>query len=165
MIKKNRPVFLCGFMGCGKSTIGKILAKKLGREFIDLDDFIEKREGMTIPEIFAQKGEPFFREQETKALSELPQSVGVIATGGGTLLKKENGDLAKSLGTAVFIDAPFELCYERIKGDPHRPIAASSTREQLLERFEQRRPLYLKNSDFSVDGTQTPLQIVMEILA
>ena len=164
MIKKNKPVFLCGFMGCGKSTIGKTLAKKLGREFVDLDSYIEKREGMTIPEIFAQKGEPYFRDLESEALRTLPATVGVVATGGGTLLRRENGDLAKSLGTSVFIDTPFALCYDRIKDDPHRPIAASSTREQLLERFEQRRPLYLENSEVTVDGTLTPIQIAQEIL-
>lgn len=164
MIKKNRPVYLCGFMGCGKSTVGKLLAKKLGKEFIDLDDYIEEREGMSIPQIFEQKGEPYFRERESEALADLPTSAGVVATGGGTLLKKENGDKAKSLGTVVYIDAPFELCYERIKGDGNRPIAFNSTKEQLLERYEQRKPLYCENSEFSVDGSGTPMQIVNEIL-
>ena len=64
----------------------------------------------------------------------------------------------------VYIDAPFELCYDRIKDDPHRPIAVSSTREQLLERYEQRVPLYRENSDISVDGTGTPMMIAAEIL-
>ena len=165
MIKKNRPVFLCGFMGCGKSTIGRLLAKRLGMGFIDLDDYIEQQEGMKIPEIFAQKGEAYFRERESRALGELPSSAGVIATGGGTLLRRENGDLAKSLGTVIYIDTPFEKCYERIKDDPHRPIAASSTKEQLLERYEQRKPLYIENSEFSVNGSAAPMQIVNEILS
>jgi shikimate kinase len=164
MIKKNKPVYLCGFMGCGKSTVGRLLAKKLGKEFIDLDDYIEEREGMTIPEIFEQKGEPYFREKESEALADLPASAGVVATGGGTLLKKENGDKAKSLGTVVYIDAPFELCYERIKGDENRPIAYNSTEEQLRERYNQRKPLYIENSEFSVDGSGTPIQIASEIL-
>lgn len=128
MIKKNRPVYLCGFMGCGKSTIGRLLAKKLGREFVDLDDYIVQREGMSIPQIFEQRGENYFREVEAVALSELSAAAGVVATGGGTLLKKENGDCAKSMGTVVFIDAPFDICYERIKGDKNRPIAYNSTR-------------------------------------
>ena len=88
MIKKNRPVYLCGFMGCGKSTIGRLLAKKLGREFVDLDDYIVQREGMSIPQIFEQRGENYFREVEAVALSELSAAAGVVATGGGTLLKK-----------------------------------------------------------------------------
>ena len=164
MIKKNKPVYLCGFMGCGKTTIGRLLAKKLGKEFIDLDDYIEQREGMTIPEIFAQKGEPYFRQKESEALSDLPPSAGVVATGGGTLLSEVNGELARSLGTVVFIDCPFEVCYGRIKDDPHRPIAASSTKEQLKERYEQRKPLYQAHSDFAADGSGTPMMIVTEIL-
>jgi shikimate kinase len=164
MIKKNKPVYLCGFMGSGKSTVGKLLAKKLGKEFIDLDEYIEEREGMTIAEIFEKKGEPYFRETESKALADLPASAGVVATGGGTLLRRENGDKAKSLGTVVYIDAPFELCYDRIKGDRTRPIAYNSTEDQLRERYIQRKPLYTENSEFSVDGTGTPMQIVTEIL-
>ncbi len=164
MIKKNKPIYLCGFMGCGKSTIGKLLAKKLGKEFIDLDEYIEKLEGMKISEIFDKKGEAYFRQRESEALSSLPASTGVVATGGGTLLKKENGDIAKSVGTSVYIDTPFEVCYERIKGDESRPIAYSSTKEQLLERYNQRKPLYIENSDFSVNGNNAPMQIVNEIL-
>lgn len=164
MIKKNKPVYLCGFMGCGKSTVGKLLAKKLGRDFIDLDSFIEENEGMSIPEIFEQKGEDYFRRKETLALSQLPPSVGVVATGGGALLKPENAEIARAHGTVVFIDAPFKLCYERIKNDPHRPIAANSTKDELLERFNMRRPLYLAHSDITADGTGTPMQIVSQIL-
>ena len=164
MIKKNRPVYLCGFMGCGKSTIGRQLARKLGREFIDLDTYIEEREGMKISEIFAEKGEPYFRQKETEALSDIPASVGVIATGGGALLSRENADIARKLGTVIYIEVPFEICYARISGDQSRPIAFSSTKEQLLERYNMRHPLYSAHSDLSVDGSGTPLQIVNEIL-
>ncbi len=164
MIKKNRPVYLCGFMGCGKSTIGRQLAKKLGREFIDLDTYIEEREGMKISQIFEEKGEPYFRQKETEALSDIPSSVGVIATGGGALLTDENAEIARKLGTVVYIDVPFEICYDRIKGDKSRPIAFNSTKEELLERYNSRHTLYSKHSDISVDGSGTPLQIVTEIL-
>lgn len=68
------------------------------------------------------------------------------------------------MGTVVFIDAPFDICYERIKGDKNRPIAYNSTREQLLDRYEQRKLLYKKNSDFSVNGNAAPMQIVSDIL-
>lgn len=164
MLKKNRPIYLCGFMGCGKSTIGVQLAKKLGRGFIDLDSYIEKREGMTIPEMFAEKGEPFFRERETAALRDIPRSIGVIATGGGALLTENNAEIARSVGTVVYIDVPFELCYARINGDKNRPIAAGSTKEELLERYNSRHPLYTAHSDIIVDGSGTPMQIVQEIL-
>ncbi len=164
MLKKNRPVYLCGFMGCGKSTIGALIAKKLGKELIDLDKYIEQREGMSIPEIFEQKGEPYFRSAESAALADLPSSAGVVATGGGALLSKANGELARSIGTVVFIDADFELCYSRIKNDPNRPIAYNSTKEQLKQRFDDRRPLYMENSDIIVDGNGTPMQIAAAIL-
>ena len=159
-----RPVFLCGFMGCGKSTVGKVLSKKLGTSCIDLDAYIEQTEGMTIPEIFEKKGEPYFRVAETKALEALSGECKVIATGGGALLSEKNGRLAKSAGLVVFIDTEFDTCYSRIKDDPHRPIAFNSTREELFERYEYRKPLYTANSNCIVSGSLTPVEIAEEIV-
>ncbi len=150
-------------MGCGKTTVGKLLAKQLGCKCIDLDDYIEQQAGMSIPEIFSQKGEPYFRELETKALTDLAAVGAVVATGGGALLSDKNGEVAKSSGLAVFIDTDFDTCYDRIKDDPHRPIAASSTKEQLKERFDSRRPLYMAHSHSSVSGDAAPLAIAAEI--
>ena len=161
---KNVPVYLCGFMGCGKSTVGKLLAKKLGTECLDLDDYIEKHEAMTIPEIFEQKGEAYFRAAETQALKDLAGECKVIATGGGALLSEENGALAKNAGLAVFIDTDFETCYARRKDDPHRPIAYNSTKEQLRERFDSRRPLYKAHSNCIVSGDLRPIEIADEIV-
>lgn len=161
--KKMKPVFLCGFMGCGKSTVGKILAKKIGCECIDLDKYIEDTEGMTIPEIFDKKGEPYFRAAETKALAAFADIGGVVATGGGTLLSDENGETAKKAGMVVFIDTHFNTCYERIKDDPHRPIAYNSTKEQLQERFDQRRPLYAAHSHYQISGGYPPVVIASKI--
>ena len=161
---KNVPVYLCGFMGCGKSTVGKLLAKKLGTECLDLDDYIEKHEAMTIPVIFEQKGEAYFRAAETQALKDLAGECKVIATGGGALLSEENGALAKNAGLAVFIDTAFETCYARIKDDPHRPIAYNSTKEQLRERFDSRRPLYKAHSNCIVSGDLRPIEIADEIV-
>lgn len=158
-----KPIFLCGFMGCGKSTVGKILAKRLKCCCIDLDDYIEEQEGMTIPEIFEQKGEPYFREKETEALAAFGDIGGVVATGGGALLSDKNGETAKKSGMAVFIDTDFNVCYDRIKDDPHRPIAASSTREQLKARFDDRKPKYQAHSHFTVSGGYPPLVIAVKI--
>ncbi|MBR1862799.1 MAG: shikimate kinase [Ruminococcus sp.] len=157
------PIYLCGFMGCGKSTVGRILAARLRCRCTDMDDYIEKQEGMTIPEIFEKKGEPYFRAAETQALKDLAGQWGIIATGGGALLSDENGSTAKSNGMVVFIDTALETCYERIKNDPHRPIAASSTKEQLSERFEQRRPKYKQNSHYTVPGSYPALVIAVKI--
>lgn len=160
-----KSIYLCGFMGCGKSTVGRILAKKLDLRFVDMDDYIEKIEGMSIPEIFEKKGEPYFREAETKVLEELGRSDCIIATGGGALLSEKNGSVAKANGTVVFIDTDFEECYSRIKDDPHRPIAASSTKEQLKERYDQRRPLYLAHSHFSVEGSARPKELADSVIS
>ena len=158
-----KTIYLCGFMGCGKSTVGRILAKRLKCSFIDLDDYIEKQEGMSIPEIFGKKGEAYFRQLETDALRELSGIGGVVATGGGTLLSEENGSLAKEIGFVAFIDTEFYTCYNRIKDDPHRPIAASSTKEQLRERYDQRKPLYCAHSHIAVSGGYPPIVIAVKI--
>ena len=157
------PVFLCGFMGCGKSTVGRILARRLKCKCTDLDDYIEKQEGMSIPEIFEQKGEPYFREKETEALAAFRDTGGVVATGGGALLSEKNGETAKNAGMVVFIDTDFRVCYDRIKDDPHRPIAASSTREQLKERFDDRRPKYMAHSHYAIAGGYPPIVIAVKI--
>ena len=87
---KMKAVYLCGFMGCGKSTIGRILAQKCGCALVDMDDYIVEREGMTIPQIFADKGEKYFRDTETAVIGELAEKNCIIACGGGAMLKKEN---------------------------------------------------------------------------
>ena len=79
MNNKKKTVFLCGFMGCGKSTVGKLLAHKLGCGFTDMDNYIVEKQGMPIPQIFAEKGEDYFRDAETDAVRELSEKAGVIA--------------------------------------------------------------------------------------
>ena len=160
-----KPVFLCGFMGCGKSTVGRILARNLGVKLVDLDNYIEKKEGMKIPEIFDKKGEEYFRALETSALKEFKKLGGVVATGGGTLLSEENGKTAKESGVVIFLDVPFEVCYGRIKDDPNRPIAYNSTKEQLEERYNTRRPLYEAHSDYKISGNFSPAETANKIKA
>ena len=159
----TKTVFLCGFMGCGKSTVGKVAARMLGVEFVDLDEFIEQQEGMSIPVIFSKKGEDYFRDCETKAIKDFEGKGAVIATGGGALLREENAKAAQRSGVVIFIDTDFETCYERIKDDPHRPIAYNSTKQQLRERFEQRRPLYQAHSQITIDGSLSPAQMAQII--
>ena len=156
-------VFLCGFMGCGKSTVGVLLAKNLGCSLLDTDELIVKREGMTIPEIFEKKGEPYFRELEKQVVSELSGGKAVVSCGGGTMLSDENAKAAREKGTVVYIDTSFESCYERIKDDSNRPIAASRTKEQLLDLYNTRAVKYRSNSDCSVDGEGSPMEIAAAI--
>lgn len=158
-----RNIYLCGFMGCGKSHMGRMLSKKLDCTLVDLDAYIEEKEGRTIPEIFAQDGEPHFRELEAKYIREMPEN-SVVATGGGAIINPVTAETARNAGTVVFLDADFELCYNRIKGDTHRPLVMKNTKEQLLELFSKRREIYLKHSDFSVDSNKSATEILDMIL-
>ena len=159
-----KAVYLCGFMGCGKTTVGKILAEKLGTDFYDMDEYIVEREKMKIPQIFAEKGEKYFRETETAAIKELAEKKGIIACGGGAMLKKENAEIAAENGIAVYIDVPFEVCYGRISGDRNRPIVMSNTKEELEFIYDSRIPLYRENSAITVSGDGTAEEIADRIL-
>lgn len=158
-----KNIYLCGFMGCGKSYMGKKLSEKLSCTLVDLDAYIEEKEGRTIPEIFAQDGEPHFRELEAKYIREMPEN-SVVATGGGAIINPVTAETARNAGTVVFLDADFELCYSRIKGDTHRPLVMNNTKEQLSELFLKRREIYQKHSDFSVDSNMNETEILDIIL-
>lgn len=158
-----KSVYLCGFMGCGKSTIGKILARKNGCGFVDMDDYIVEREGMTIPQIFAEKGEQYFRDTETEVIRELSEKSAVIACGGGAMLKKVNSEIAMENGVVVYIDIPFEACYERISGDTNRPLVMNNSKEQLEGIYNSRVPVYRDNSTVTVDGTGSAEEIAARI--
>ena len=160
-----KAVYLCGFMGCGKTTVGKILAGKSGCGFLDMEEYIVEREKMKIPQIFAEKGERYFREAETAAIGELAGKGGIIACGGGAMLKKENADIAAGNGVIVYIDVPFEVCYRRISGDRNRPIVMNNTKEELEFIYDSRVPVYKENSTFTVSGDGTAEEIADRILS
>lgn len=146
-------------MGCGKSTVGKLLAQKLNMRFIDLDDYIEETEGMKIPDIFKEKGEPYFRSAEAKAVEELSAKDTVIACGGGTILNDYSAEIARKNGVVVFLDIPFEVSYERIKDDSNRPLVMANTKESLNELFNKRHDIYKKNSSVTIDADCAPAQL------
>lgn len=158
-----KTIFLCGFMGCGKSAVGKILAQKICCEFYDMDKYITEKEKMEIPQIFAEKGEKYFRETETEAIRGLAGKQGVVACGGGAMLKKENAEIAAEKGNVIYIEAPFAVCYSRIKGDANRPIVMNNTREELEFIYESRVPVYRENSGITVSGDGTPEEIAERI--
>ena len=159
----SRAVYLCGFMGCGKTTVGRVLADLLGTAYADMDAYIEKSEKMSIPRIFSQKGEGYFRDAETRAVGEMGKNGGVIACGGGAMLREENARIAGENGIVVYIDTPYDICWERIKDDPDRPIAAANTKESLRELYEKRKALYTAHSGFRADGTGSPSEIAAQI--
>ena len=152
-------VFLSGFMGCGKSTIGKLAAKKLGCGFCDTDDLIVRTLEMTIPEIFEKKGEPFFRQTEAEIVKSLCGKKIVAACGGGAMINPDTAKAAAESGSAVvFLDVPFDICYERISGDENRPIVMRSTKEELEALYNERRAVYMKHSTIQLLCTGNPME-------
>ena len=159
-----KTIFLCGFMGCGKTTVGNMVSIESGRVFVDMDSYIEDFEKRTIADIFAAEGEAHFRALEREAVVRLAESGFVVATGGGAMVDPVNAVAAKKGGSVVFIDTPFEVCYSRIKGDKRRPLAANSTEEELRQRYDARREKYLAAADKVIDGSGTPIEVAVRIL-
>ena len=159
-------IFLCGFMGCGKSTVGAAVAKKLGCGVCDTDEMIVKIADMSIPEIFEKKGEPYFRTPEAEVVKSLCGKTVVAACGGGAMLNADTARAARESGSkVVFLDVPFETCYERIKDDTNRPIVVRSTKEELRALYDQRRSVYLRNSTHKIDCSGSPAEISALITA
>jgi shikimate kinase len=140
----NRHIIITGFMGSGKTTIAGGLARILGCEMLDLDHVIAEREGRTAREIIEQDGEESFREVETRILREVLENspTGVIALGGGAWTLERNRNLINKHGcVTVWLDAPFELCWERIlSSGSNRPLARDEGQARML--YAQRRPQY-----------------------
>ncbi|MBQ4465810.1 MAG: shikimate kinase [Oscillospiraceae bacterium] len=157
-------IFLCGFMGCGKSTIGQKLAKKLNVPFTDMDEYIEQQAGKTIPEIFAQEGEEHFRDLETGAVRDLSEREGVIACGGGAMLRDINAKIAAEHGIVLFLDVPFRTCYLRI-ANTDRPIVRRSSRQELYNLYRKRRGVYRRHSTHQIDAGQSATVMVQKITA
>ena len=155
-------VFLVGFMGCGKSTVGLLLGERLRIPFLDLDDRIEADQKSTILEIFQSSGEPFFRQIESRLLEDLcAGKAAVVALGGGALTVGGNRELLSRHGVTIWLKAPLQLVEERCADQDHRPLARD--REQLRRLFSQREPLYrTANLQVEVAG-KTPDQISDEI--
>ncbi|QKS70934.1 shikimate kinase [Paenalkalicoccus suaedae] len=136
-----QTIVLIGFMGAGKTTIGKLLADKTGVHFTDLDQYIEKQAGKTIKDIFKDSGEAEFRRLESAALKDLLSRGGIISTGGGVVENKKNVEEMLMHAFVIYLHADFETLYERIKQDTARPLA-SLDKELLQKRYTNRLPLY-----------------------
>ncbi|MCI5851357.1 MAG: shikimate kinase, partial [Sutterellaceae bacterium] len=135
----KRVVYLIGMMGAGKSTVGKMLSQRLGWDFIDMDREIERREGRTIPEIFASDGEAGFRQLESGLLEELSRRLGlVVATGGGAVLAPRAQGLMSGSGLVVYLRVDAETSYARTKSDRSRPNLESDDRMQRIRELLER---------------------------
>ena len=151
-VYKRSNIALTGFMGCGKTTIGKKLAELLNMDFIDLDQKIEAEQNMSISEIFEKKGEMYFRELETQACHELNTLENtVIATGGGTVIRDRNAEILKENCLIVFLNQSLEQIEKNLSGSYARPLLqVANVSEHIKSLYDFRTPQYLANSDVIV---------------
>ena len=160
-------LFLIGFMGAGKSSVASALGNSLKREVLEMDQCISEQEKMTIPEIFAQKGEAYFRQCETQLLRDCanrePQ---VVSCGGGVPMRQENVEAMRACGTVVLLTARPEVIRERVKDDHNRPLLEGHKDVPYISGLmEQRRPHYEAAADLTVDTSDLTIQeVCREIL-
>jgi shikimate kinase len=160
-----KKVYLVGYMGCGKSAIGKRLSFATKMPYYDMDNEIVKRTGLTIPQIFEMYGEEYFRELETEYLRSFRDEFCIIATGGGVAMRKENREIMRKTGLVFFLNAPFRDIWRRISTDRNRPIVQRSTRSDLEKLFNDRKPHYLHSAHFKVETENRSLREIMDYIA
>ena len=156
-------IFLIGLMGAGKTTVGKLIAKNLGKTFYDTDHVIEQRTGVKIPTIFELEGEAGFRKRETEALIELAHLDNIVlATGGGAIIAPENRDILRQYGYVIYLRANVNELYLRTRNDKNRPLLQNVDAKAKLEQlFHARNPLYTETSDLIVDTGHQPVAVIV----
>jgi shikimate kinase len=159
-LKRTPGIYLVGFMGSGKSTLGKLLAEEIGWTFADSDDLIEQATGLSIPALFESKGEDEFRNLEHQALRKLVDQIErgrphVVALGGGAFVSARNVQLLQNNGVSIWLDCPVELLERRVARHTHRPLAKDPARFRQL--FEERRAAYSR-ADYRIDIAEIDAQ-------
>lgn len=163
-----RNVFLVGMMGAGKTTAGRMLARRLKRTFLDSDQEIERRCGVKVPVIFEIEGEAGFRQREAAVIAELTAREDVVlATGGGAVLAEANRRHLAARGTVIYLHAPPPALYDRVRQDRNRPLLATGDPlARLHELYAVRDPLYREIADIVVDtGRQSAQTLARRLLA
>lgn len=166
-MKRKKNIILIGFMGSGKTTVGLKLSYRLQTPVEDTDKLIEQRESRTISEIFAVKGEAYFRNLETELLGEIAERkfVRIISVGGGTPVRRENRELLKRCGTVVYLRIRPETVYRRLAGDTTRPLlACENPLEKIRMLLSEREEAYEECADIVIDVDEVPTeQIINEL--
>lgn len=158
-------MILIGYMGCGKSTVGRRLSYRLRKPYVDTDKLIELKAGMSISEIFAGQGEGAFRDMETECLKtmfEFKQDY-VIAVGGGLAMREENRSLMQKLGTVIYLRAEPDTIYTRVKNDTKRPLLQGEDPMGKIKRMlELRGPVYEKAAQIVIDVDGKTFQEILD---
>ena len=161
-----RNLVLVGFMGSGKSSVGRILSSLTGFALVDTDTLVAQEAGQSIPAIFKQHGEDHFRALETKVLQSLVGRIGlIVATGGGVIVAEENRKLLPQIGPVVWLDASPEQLYQRVKHSKRPLLQTDDPRRTVEELYRQREPLYREAATVRIDsGTLTHRQTAEAVL-
>ncbi|MGE0591115.1 MAG: shikimate kinase [Vicinamibacterales bacterium] len=160
---RTDKLYLVGFMGAGKTSVGRALSRRIGWRLEDVDERIEHRERRTVADIFASHGEPYFRQVERTVLRDLlPAREVIVATGGGTFAEPDNRALMLSDGAVAWLDLPFERLVARIPADGRRPLAAD---RQSMEQLYHRRLLSYCEAHVRVDASRPLEEVVERLLA
>lgn len=155
-------VYLIGFMGSGKSAVGRRLSYLLKMPYYDMDKEIEKSEKKSISEIFEQEGEAYFRTIETEFLKNFRNESCIISTGGGVTMNDENIRIMRKTGLVLYLDATFNDIWIRVKNTKNRPLVQSNTKEELEQLYMRRRKSYKKAAHITILSENRPLRQVTE---
>ncbi|MBQ8519526.1 MAG: shikimate kinase [Agathobacter sp.] len=163
----NKNIFLIGFMGCGKSTMARLLTEEMGAELIEMDETIEAEAGLSINEIFEKYGENHFRDLESELVLRITEKGGaVVSCGGGAILRPENVENMKKNGQIIYLSAQPETIYQRVRHSTTRPLLNGNMNvEYISSLMEKRLPRYLAAADkiITVDGKEKR-EVLEEIL-
>ena len=155
-------IVLCGFMGSGKTVVGKELAKILGVKFVDTDELIEEEQGVAIKAIFATHGEDYFRDLEYEMCKKVAEMNGVVvSTGGGAMTFKRNVDAINEGSKVVFLDASFDVICDRIGDSTTRPLFQDKEKAKKL--YDERKDKYLSAADYVINGDMGARKTAMQI--
>lgn len=158
-----KNIILTGFMGTGKTSVGKRLAREFNLKFIDTDDLIEKEAGICINEIFARFGEAYFRRLESKVINEVSSDENmIIATGGGAVVNPTNLLVLKKNGTLICLTASIDVILSRVGSGDERPLISEGDKKETISNLLKARELFYKKADFIVDTTTKSIKEVVE---
>ncbi|MCI8566777.1 MAG: shikimate kinase [Lachnospiraceae bacterium] len=170
MGKSKEPIYLIGFMGCGKSTIGRALAKRLGVNCLEMDEILVKRAGKPIAKIFEEDGEEVFRRMESELLCETAGQAAVVSCGGGVALRTENAERMRQNGIVFLLAATPQTIYERVKKHTGRPLLNGHMNvEYIAQLMEKRAPFYEAAAEITVRvdgrGIEEIVDEIVDVLA
>jgi shikimate kinase len=156
-----RNIFLTGFMGCGKTNVGRVLSSLLGCDFVDLDEAIESEADALVKDIFSSQGEPAFRRLESQALARIAARAGaVVSTGGGAVIAKQNRMVMRQSGSIVNLTASAEEIAARLCGDSERPLLAGDASVERIRTMLDGREEFYADADLRIDTTAKTVEAV-----